>query len=316
MRVTGGLDMRSTAIALLILALAGSAAATWYAGDFERLGTSARIIGMGGAAVATAQGPAAIYYNPARAGTPGRTGLLFLHSEDFSGLLRHNFLAASFPTGTQSFGLAVLHNGIPGIKLTVLPDSTRPPGPDNRPYVERTVSANQLVGFVSYARTLVPEFSVGSNVKIIYQDLGVGSCFGMGIDLGLLARPAGALDIGLRIRNASLSPLFWSSGTREYITPRFAVGIGRTMIFGRDALVLAIEAETGLEEPDLGYNLGAEYSFRNALFGRVGIHDGNLTFGLGLRYRRLYLDYGYAGGYAAGSRELGSAQQFSGGVEF
>ncbi|HDQ99439.1 MAG TPA: hypothetical protein ENN51_04040 [candidate division WOR-3 bacterium] len=296
--------------------LTASAAATWYAGDFERLGTSARIIGMGGAAVTTAQGPSAIYYNPARAGLPGRTGLLFLHSQDFSGLVQHNFLGAAFPSGTQSFGVAVLHNGIPGIKLTALPDSTRPPGPDNRPYVERVVSANQLVGYVNYARTVLPELSVGGNVKLIYQDLGVGNCFGMGLDLGLLIRPGGAVDVGLRIRNASLSPLFWSSGTRELITPRLALGIGRTFGFDRDALVLAIEAEAGPEERDLGYNLGAEYSFRNALFGRLGAHDGNLTFGLGARFGRFYLDYGYAAGYAAGSRELGSAQQFSGGVEF
>ncbi|MFO7638689.1 MAG: hypothetical protein R6X14_05270 [bacterium] len=303
-------------IALLAAVLTAAASATWYAGDFEQLGTSARAIGMGGTAVTTADGPAAIYYNPARAVLAGRRGLLFLHSEDWGGLVKHNFLGAAFPSGTQSFGVAVLHNGIPGIKLTALPDSTRPPGPDNRPYVVRVVSANQFVGYVNYARALLPELAVGGNAKFIYQDLGVGSCFGMGLDLGLLVRPGAGIEVGLRARNASLSPLFWSSGTREVITPRLALGVGRTFRFGQDALVLAVETEGSPAERDLAWNAGAEYAFRNTLFGRAGLHQSNLTFGLGLRYRRFYLDYGYAAGYAAGSRELGSAQQISGGVEF
>jgi hypothetical protein len=302
--------------ALLVAALVAVASATWYAGDFERLGTSARSIGMGGAAVATALGPSAVYYNPARAGLPGRAGVVFMHSEDFSGLVKHNFLGAAFPADRQSIGIALLHNGIPGIRITALPDSTRPPGPDNRPYTVKVVSANQLVGYVNYARTIVPELSVGGNAKIIYQDLGVGNCFGMGLDVGLLVRPGAGVDVGLRIRNASTAPLFWSTGTRESITPRFALGIGRGFGLGQDVVSLAVEAEGGLEEANISYNLGAEYAFRNLLFGRVGVHESNLTFGLGIRYRRLYLDYGYAGGHAAGSRELGSTQQVSGGVEF
>ncbi|MFO7675441.1 MAG: hypothetical protein R6X12_03890 [bacterium] len=308
--------MRLARTCTLVALLCSLSAATWYAGDFERLGTSARSLGMGGAAVTTSLGPAAIYYNPARAGLPGRAGLVFMHSEDFSGLVKHNYLAAAFPSERQSVGVAVLHNGIPGIRLTALPDSTRPPGPDNRPYTVRVVSANQLVGYVNYARTIIPELSVGGNAKVIYQDLGVGNCFGMGIDIGLLVRPGAGVDVGLRARNASAAPLFWSTGTRELVLPRFALGAGRTFGLGSDALTLAIEAEGGIEEPGLAYNLGAEYAFRNVLFGRAGLHEGNLTFGLGLRYRRLHIDYAYASGYAAGSRELGSAQQVSGGVEF
>ena len=306
---------RLKAVALLV-ALVAAAFATRYAGDFEELGTSARAIGMGGAVVAAASDPSAIYYNPSRPSGFARTSVLFLHSEDFSGLVKHNYLGMSFHSSLQSVGFAVLHNGIPGIKLTALPDSTEPPGPDNRPYVLREVSATQVVGYVNYARTISPHLGLGGNVKLIYHDLGVGSAFGMGLDLGATLTPMTDLDIGLRIRNASTSPLFWDTGTREYVTPRAAAGVSKTFRFGRDALALALEAEAGLEESGFTQNLGVEYSFRNALFGRLGAHRGNLTFGLGGRYRRFFVDYGYATGYAPGARELGSAQQFSGGVEF
>jgi hypothetical protein len=290
--------------------------ATRYAGDFEELGTSARAIGMGGAVVALATGPSAIYYNPALAARSRRTTALLLHSEDFSGLVQHNFLGVSFVSGLQSFGVGLLHNGTPGIKLTTLPDTTRPPGENNRPVVKQIVNANQLVCYLNYARILSPFVSLGGNAKVIYQGLGPGSCFGMGLDLGLALTPAPGLDVGLRVRNASTSPLFWTTGTRELVMPRPCLGLSKSFRMGRDALLLAAEVEADPEEASLYHNLGLEYSFRNALFGRLGVHGGNFTFGLGARYKRFYLDYGYSGGYAPGSRELGGAQQVSGGVEF
>jgi len=303
--------------AWLSLLLALPAAATKYAGDFEELGTSARAIGMGGAVVAAAQDPSAIYYNPSLLSRLGRPAVFFLHSEDFSGLLQHNYLAAALPSGLQSFGFAVLHNGIPGIKLTALPDSTQPPGENNRPYVYRTVSANQLVGYVNYSRTLSPFLALGGNAKVIWQDLGgTASCFGMGLDLGLVLTPLRDLDVGLRVRNLSTSPLFWDSGTRELITPRAALGLAKSLPLGRNRLTFALETEADFEALSFIPNLGMEYAFRDVLFGRIGVYRGNFTFGLGLRLRRFHVDYGYAAGIAPGARELGSPQQFSGGVEF
>ena len=306
---------RTAAVALLAV-LAATAFATRYAGDFEELGTSARAIGMGGAVVAAAADPSAIYYNPSRPSGFTRTSVLFLHSEDFSGLVNHNYLAASFHSSLQSIGFAVLHNGIPGIKLTALPDSTKPAGPDNRPYVVREVSATQLVGYVNYARTLSPYVSLGGNVKLIYHDLGVGSAFGMGLDLGATLTPMTDLEVGLRVRNASTSPLFWDTGTRELVMPRAALGLAKTFRVSRDRLTLALETEANVEGLEFTPNFGAEYGFRNVLFGRLGVYRGNFTFGLGLRLKRFHVDYGYASGVAPDARDLGSPQQISGGFEF
>jgi hypothetical protein len=307
--------------AALLTVLAATALATRYAGDFEELGTSARAIGMGGAVVAAAADPSAIYYNPSRPSGFARTSVLFLHSEDFSGLVDHNYLGASFHSTLQSIGFAVLHNGIPGIKLTRLPSEsipgdTTPPGPNNRPYVWRTVSATQVVGYVNYARTLSPYVAVGGNVKLIYHDLGVGSAFGMGVDLGATLTPMADLDVGLRIRNVSTSPLFWDNGTRELVMPRGALGLAKSFRISHDRLTLALETEANVEGLGFTPNFGIEYGFRNVLFGRFGAYRGNFTFGLGLRIKRFHVDYGYAAGVAPDARELGSPQQVSGGFEF
>ena len=311
-------------VVALLAALAAVAFATRYAGDFEELGTSARAIGMGGAVVAAAADPSAIYYNPSRPAGFERTSVLLLHSEDFSGLLSHDYLGVSFHSRLQSLGFAVLHNGIPGIKLTGLPSDTLPdslridtlPGPYNRPYVVREVSATQIVGYVNYARTISPYLRLGGNVKLIYHNLGVGSAFGMGVDLGATVTPMTDLDVGLRVRNASASPLFWDTGTRELVMPRAALGLAKSLRFSRDRLTLAIETEADIEGLEFTPNLGLEYGFRNVLFGRLGVHRGNVAFGLGLRLKRFHVDYGYAAGVAPDTRDLGSPQQISGGFEF
>lgn len=300
----------------LLAALAATALATRYADDFEELGTSARAIGMGGAVVAAASDPSAIYYNPSlTAGLTG-TSVTFLHSEDFSGLVNHNYLGFSFHSPLQSIGFAAYQNGIPGIKLTALPNPSESVGPNNRPYDSAEVSATQVVGYVNYARTLSPYFALGGNVKMIYNDLGVGSAFGMGVDLGATVTPMTDLNVGIRIRNASTSPLFWDNDTQELVMPRGALGLAKTFRFSRDRLTLAFEADANLEGLDFTTNYGVEYGFRNVLFGRLGVYQGNFTFGVGLRIKRFHVDYGYAAGVAPDARDLGSPQQISGGIEF
>ncbi len=315
-RHLGFVFSRLAVVVFLVAFDPSRAVATRYAGDFELLGTSARVTGMGGTAVAAAADASAVYYNPSRCAGFGRSFATFLHSSDFSGLVRHNYLGVVFGTRNQSLGAAVLHNGIPGIKLTALPNETLPPGENNWPYVYRTVSANQFVGYVSFARALSPFLALGGNVKLIYHDIAVGRCFGMGLDLGATVTPTVGLELGLCVRNASTSPLFWTGGTREYIEPAAALGLAKTFTFARDRLTLAVESEAGFEPSFRLPNYGLEYSFRDVLFGRLGAYHGNLAFGLGLRFGRFHIDYGYASGVAPGARDLGSPQQISGGIEF
>ncbi len=285
--------------------------ATEFAGDFEELGASARALGLGNAVVALASDASAIYYNPALCSRFARKGAEFLHSEDFAGLVRHNYVAVVFPTRPQAFGFAVLQNWIPDIKLTEWDSAA------GRPRVSRIVDATQTVAYVCYSRSPATWLALGGNAKVIYQNLGgTGSCFGMGLDMGLAITPQPDITVGVRVRNASTSPLFWDTGTREVVSPAVSAGFAKTLTLGRDRLTAAMGVETDFFSPALLPQLGLEYVFRNVLSGRIGSYRGNLAFGAGIRFGRFHVEYGYAAGAAPGARELGSPQQLSGGVEF
>jgi len=307
-------------ILIIISALCPIGFATKYAGDFEELGVSARAIGLGGAYVAVANDASAIYYNPANVTKIKSYSVFLMHCESFSGLVKNNYLGMSISQERNSVGFGILHNGIPNIKLTTLPDTTRPPSDTNQPYIDRVVNANHLVFYLNMGHRLTDAIGVGINAKAIYENYGVGYCFGMGIDFGANITFFDGLDFGLRIRNLTSSPLFWSTKTREVISPHPAIGIARTFLFGRDFLLLSAELESYWDEGfcfrQLMENIGVEYSLKRTLAFRLGLYHQLFTFGLGISYKNFFLDYAYGTGYFSQSQDLGSSQRISGGLKF
>lgn len=294
--------------------------ATKYAGDFEELGVSARAIGLGGAYVAVVNDASAIYYNPAGSAKTKGLNIILMHCESFGGIVKSNYLGIVFPSQSQGYGIAVLHNGIPKIKLTTLPDTTQPPSDTNQPILEREVNANQFVFYLNFGHTVSSTFRFGINAKMIYQTYDVASCFGMGIDFGGIITLFDGFDLGLRIRNLTTSPLFWDTKTKEIIALHPALGVARTFTLGQDRLLLSAELESNVDEGltnwQLLENIGIEYSLKQILSVRLGLYHQLFTFGLGASYRGFFLDYAYQTGYFSQARDLGGSQRISGGLKF
>jgi hypothetical protein len=293
-------------------------AATKYAGEFEELGVSARVWGLGGAAVAAAFDPSTIYYNPAGSVYLSRSAFL-MHQENYNGMVKNDFLGFVFPARPSSFGLGVYHTGVPNIILTGLPNDTLPPSETNQPESTGVTGAADWIVYLNYARLLNQNLSFGGNAKVIYRTLGSGSAFGMGIDLGLLYQSF--VDAGLRIRNLSTSPLFWSTKTRESIMPRIALGLSKNFRWDVNRIRLSLEQELQMEglaktalhhigNLSLEENFGFEYSYKDKIMARLGFYKHRLCYGLGGRYRNFFLDYAYE------SFDLGANHRVSGGITF
>lgn len=298
-----------------ILLITNISNATNYAGDFEELGASAWALGLGEACVASANDPSTIYYNPGASILLRNPQILLLHSENFKGgIVKNNFLAYVKPQANYALGFAILTNRIPNIKITKLPYPNLPPNDTNQPYVEKIVQASDWIFYFNYARIINPNINLGGNFKFIYRSLGVGSCYGMGLDCGAIVTLTQDLKLGLKVSNLTTSPLFWSTKTRETIEPKIVFGVSKSFKIKMSEVLLTSDLETNFDESNLNTNLGIEYLYKNSLGLRFGLYHYNPTFGVGIAYKRIFIDYAYVSRYY--QEDLGASQKFSGGIRF
>ncbi len=291
-----------------------------YTGDFEELGSSAKAMAKGSAVVAQVVDAATIYYNPANTCLFNNREATFLHSENFGGIFRNDYLGFILPFQNYAMGIGLYALYCPGVKITKLVNETLPPSPSNPPIVEKIVTTYDGIIYINQSLRLLQEkdfsLALGLNGKIIYRSLGIEDAFGFGGDLGIgLSLPH--LTLGWRLRNLFASPLFWSD-TTEYLRMRGALGMSKTFSIGKGDIVLSYEIEGNTEKLPFYSSFGLEYNWQFLAL-RVGLLRRCPTFGFGLVYKNFYVDYAYESSHypEPESRELPPTPfKISGGVRF
>ncbi len=265
---------------------------TKYAGEFQELQVGARASAMGGAGIAQFNDPTVLYFNPAGTFFTSRSAHV-MHAENFAGAVKNDFGAVVLPRGNMSLGLGIQYVHTNGIKLTTLPDTTLDPGSNNVPIPYDTVGTSDFLFYINGSKGN-ERFSVGANIKVFYRNLNAISGYGGGLDLGV-AYKLDYLRIGFAIRDFVLSPLVWSSGLKETILPKIALGVAPIIHLKAINSTVAIEADIVkmIDVAGFDVNLGFEYGYRDLLFGRMGIYRGDYTLGIGLQYGKFSLDYAF-----------------------
>ena len=117
--------------------------------------------------------------------------------------------------------------------------------------------------------------------------------------------PTDAVTIGAMLRDLTTTYLAWSNGTRELVAPtlstpassfNFYPGAAARDHLGRSTSAGASRtgsstASSQLGARDRGHPHGLEYWYRNTLALRTGVNGKDLTFGAGLRYKQVGVDY-------------------------
>jgi len=172
--------------ALFILSSSVKAQIRKYSNEFLNIGVGARALGMGNANVASVNGVASGYWNPAgllKQKNDIEVGLM--HAEYFAGIAKYDFIGASKRIDENSVaGVSILRFGVDNIPNTLdLVDAN-----GNVDYGRITsFNAVDFAALLSYARVIpaLKGVELGGNFKVIRRKLGdFGGAWGFGMDAG------------------------------------------------------------------------------------------------------------------------------------
>lgn len=291
------------------------------AAPFLGIGPSPRAIGMGGAFVAVANDPSALYWNPAGISRNARTEVLVEHTNYLIGTSYNYFAGVVALDQDNAIGVSVtnLAYGTDIVTTVDFPDGTG-----------ETWSASDWALGVSYSRNLTDRFSIGGSAKMIMQKIWRESATGFALDAGLLYITSfNDLKIGMNIANFGTDmqldgeDLFMSHDPNptmkgnnkkipaEYHTATFPLpilfrlGLSMDVLKSRDTrFTVAVDALHPGDNAQ-SVNVGCEYVWDNLVAARVGYRslglpnkEGGLTAGVGLSYDlainlTLKIDYAY-----------------------
>jgi hypothetical protein len=275
-----------------------------YSNAFMSDGAGARAAAMGGSYVSLSNDAWSIFWNPAGLlKAPSRNAGL-MHSERFEGVVDFDAISVSFPQKDGSILAAgMLRLGVNGIPFTKKENDDLAIGDNNRVLVDKVVNEGEYVLFVS--RAFTNRFgNWGITPKAIFKNIGTEHySFGLGFDAGFQKRlfKSIPIDAGVAVRDFGGSLLIWDTGHKEIITSTVVVGLsGLIRIKALDAKItptvdLIYRTEV-IGDSDAGeLRAGIEYLVRDFFALRFGSKDESLTFGGGMNFKPVSVDYAYAG---------------------
>jgi hypothetical protein len=308
-----------------------------YAGEFLQLGTGARSLALGGAAIAYIDDASVGYWNPASAAYINYPTVSAMHEARFDNTVVYDFGAFAAPIGKEfGFAFSVLHIGISDIKDTRSAFVDRNnnsifDGDDYLDYSKVASFGNYDWGFLaSIGKQKDSVLSYGATAKVILRKLDPSNkATGIGFDVGMRYNATPELTLAVVGQDITTTYLSYSSGTKELISPTIKLGGAYTWaIF--DAVdhrlmpVLDLDmrfesrgksAQIALGPVSIDTHWGLEYRFKDIIAIRGGYNDLNMfSIGAGLSLPKLSVDYAFMS--FNGHEQLGNTHRISFSLRF
>ncbi|UCE04800.1 MAG: PorV/PorQ family protein [bacterium] len=253
---------------------------------FLKIGAGGRAVGMGEAYTAIANDASATYWNPAGLVLIEKSELIFTHNKWFQDI-SHNFLAISLLRGKNAIGISFIDNNVGGIERRVKP-SAEPLG---------SIEAHDIMIGLSFARSYNTNLKWGITVKYLYEKIYLETAYGVATDLGLIYRlPTQGLSIGASFQNLGKMSKFKEEAVKLPTTLKS--GLAYQLPFQLYGNIIIAADMVKILEGSFHTNFGFEFELKNLLALRFGYLTGyderTIQGGLGLKFSRYCLDYGYA----------------------
>ncbi len=239
-------------------------------------------MGMGRAFVALSGDASSSFWNPAASATIDRTEILAFHTSLFMDT-KYDCLGISYPLELGVFSVSAGRIGSDNII-----------GRDINNIVTGEFSSSESQYGVSYARAVAFGISGGITFKVANQRIGGMSGTGFGADFGLQYRSSYVenLTLGLAF-NDLLSPGIKLESIEDHYQTlsRFGMAYSRELN-DKISSLLSLEL-TKSSGRGTGFHSGLEFEFYRQFSLRAGIDRGMISFGGGMVYNFVKLDYAF-----------------------
>jgi len=285
-----------------------------YGNQVFRGAGDARAIALSEAEVASATGPMAVMWNPARLQADSDKYIIYAHQERFSGSVIFDVIGFDLKDTFKSrWSLVLIREAVQGIPNTtraLLYDTGSLDAEYERIIPDRVTYFNQVQwASILGIATARGEWKIGGNVKVLVHQLGKRRGYGMGFDLGMYRNLTPENTVAVSLRDASTSWVIWDAGTVERIAPQLL--FGDEHIFSIPSLNLNVKAMiTGIIDlagqtnsdditlKSLGMGIharaGIDVQYVENFHFRIGRNPlTGYSVGLGLRFPFGMLDYAF-----------------------
>ena len=279
------------------------------AGNWLKLETGARGVGMAGAMVAAGTGVSAITYNPASIGFVKGSELYYSKTNYLAGI-SHSSMAYGTqvtPTDFIAFHLFSFNSGKMDVTNAFFPDGTGE---------EFDVTGLSLRG--TYAKILTDRLKFGVSIKYIRETIYTTAMQTFAIDLGSnFDTGIYGIILGMSVTNFGPDVQFSGEGLEQQVadtlsvdgtlsklTDEFPIPMSFRLGIKKDVfnnsihkLTVAMDGVNPIDYVVTG-NVGLEYSWLETAYVRGGTHlnhdTASFTMGAGIKIGSIFVDYAYA----------------------
>lgn len=262
--------------------------------SFLKLGLGARAVGMGESYAGISDDVYAVYWNPAGLNSLKRDEISAMHTEWLQEI-RYEYASVAFRLSDKSAGAFSLG----GLYLSDIERRTAFENPEDGPSLpEGMFGAYDILAVASYSAKLDESWTLGANLKGIYESIDIYGGFTAALDVGAMYKIVQNVNLGMVVQNFGPHLTLREQG---YWLP-FNIKVGLGFAIPEWNITGAVDINQPIDN-FTRFSAGAEYNYANLIFIRAGYRyrwNGNelgrlagITAGLGLRISDYQLDYAF-----------------------